>query len=110
MFGKDPDLYPPTDPEMVESKRALILTAFNTMGKQIVELRRKAQFYQELAACEVWTSLELAKAFRGSKDAVPTIEKVMIDRRVNQMDKDFSFSKAVYKEPMPSLLGQEHPT
>jgi hypothetical protein len=109
-FGKDPDLYPPTDPEMVESKRALILTEFDTLGGQIAELRRKVRFYQDLAACEVWTSLELAKAFRGNKDAIPIIERVMIDRKVIQMDPHFSFSQAIYKEPMPSLLGQEHPT
>jgi hypothetical protein len=108
MFGNDPELYPPTDPDMVESKRLLILTAFNTLGKQVFEFRKKAQFYQEVAACEVWTSLELTKAFRQREDAVAIIEKVMIDRKVNQMDPDFSFSKAIYKESMPSL-GQEHP-
>src|ERR1039457_3690161 len=108
MFGNDPELYPPTDPDMVESKRLLSLTAFNTLGKQVFEFRKKAQFYQEVAPCEVWTSLELTKAFRQREDAVAIIEKVMIDRKVNQMDPDFSFSKAIYKESMPSL-GQEHP-
>jgi hypothetical protein len=109
MFGNDPDLYPPTDSEMVESKRELILSAFNMMGKQFAELRQKVNFYQELAACEAWTTLELARALRRHNDASPIIERVMIHRKTNQMDPDFSFSGVVYKEPLPSLLGQEHP-
>jgi len=37
------------------------------------------------------------------------VEQIMIDRKVNEMDPDFSFSEKMWNQPMPSLLGREHP-
>ena len=36
-------------------------------------------------------------------------EQIVIDRKIRQMDPDYSFSKDLWNEPMPSLLGRERP-
>ena len=86
-----------------------MLTKFNSLGNRIDVLRKKVQFYQELAACESWTALEFAKALKQTSKGEEKVEQIMIDRKVNQMDPDFSFSTVMYDEPMPSLCNKERP-
>jgi hypothetical protein len=105
MFGRDPEFYPPTDPDMVESHRELVLSGFNKLGESVANLRKNNQFYQELAACEMWTALQLGTALMKLPGGDKIVEQIMIDRKVHQMDKDFSFSKEMHNEPMPSLCG-----
>lgn len=78
------------------------------MGEQIENLRNDKQFYQELAACEAWTALQAVKS-AVNRMGEEWKDHLMIERRVNMMDPDFSFSEVMYDERMPSLCGQEHP-
>ncbi len=109
LFGDAPELYPPTDPEFVKAQRILILLHLELVGLKLDKLKESVEFHQELAACEAWTSLELMKLLRGYPDTEGKIEQIMIDRKIHQMDPDFSFSKVMYDQLMPSLLGRERP-
>jgi hypothetical protein len=93
---------------LVESQRTAVLVTLNRLGWQIKNLTDKLEFYQELAACEMWTALEAIKKAT-PRMGVKWEEQVMIDRKVHQMDPDFSFSGLMYNEPKPSLLARERP-
>ena len=80
----------------------------NRLGWQIKNLSANLEFFQELAACEMWTALEAIKKAT-PRMGVKWEEQIMIDRKVHQMDPDFSFSGLMYNEPMPSLLNRERP-
>ena len=80
----------------------------NRLGWQIKNLSEKLEFFQELAACEMWTALEAIKKAT-PRMGVKWEEQIMIDCKINQMDPDFSFSGLMYNEPKPSLLCRERP-
>lgn len=93
---------------MVESQRIAVLMTLDGLGQQIENLRKQVEFYQELAACESWTALEAVRT------ATPRMgeewaRQLVIDRKIRQMDTDYSFSGEIWNEPLPSLCGQEHP-
>jgi hypothetical protein len=105
----DAIIFPPTDPDLVEAKRTEVLVTLNRLGTQIKNLRERLDFYKEFAACGEWTVLECAKLLRQQGSTAAGLEQIMIDRKVNQMDPDFSFSKDIWNEPLPSLCGRERP-
>jgi hypothetical protein len=105
----DAFLFPSTAPSLVEAQRVTVLITLDALGLQIEKLRKKVEFYQELAACEAWTALEAIKS-ANPRMGTEWSQRIVIDRKVHQMDPDFSFSKEIWNEPMPSLLGRERPT
>jgi len=86
-----------------------VLSMLNRLGYQIKNLREKLEFHQELAACEQWTAAQLAAHLKLRPGGEAKVESILIDRQVNQMDPDFSFSGEMWGEPMPSLCNRERP-
>jgi hypothetical protein len=107
----DPILYPPGDPELTRANRTYLLVLLNRLGTQIKNRQEKVEFYQELSACELWTALEFGKVLKSLPPGPERqkLEQIMIDRKVHQMDPDFSFSREMWNEPMPSLLDRKRP-
>jgi len=93
---------------MVEAQRAAVLATLNGLGQQIQNLRKKVEFYQELAACEMWTALEAIRTATPSMGS-EWAQQIAIDRKVRQMDADFSFSGEIWNDRMPSLSARERP-
>ena len=61
---------------------------------------------RQLKASPAYQKLE-RDAEAAEKSVYPQVAE--IDRKVNQMDPDFSFSKDIWNEPLPSLCGRERP-
>jgi hypothetical protein len=82
------------DPELIELRRTLRLTALETLYIRIANLKRQLasekQFHREAQAREVWTINQLLKELPQEK-----AEPILINRKVNDMDPDFSFEEAI---------------
>jgi hypothetical protein len=82
------------DPEFIELRRQARLLALETLYIRIHtlqrQLAREKEFHQEAEAREVWTINQFLK------DVPPEqAQAILIDRKVNDMDPDFSFVKAI---------------
>ena len=95
----DPDLTPPD--LLIEARRKSYLDTLNTLfaaiadkdrtiDKFATELNRTKEKLREALACQVW----LMKQFL-PHTGPEVAEHIWIERRVNIMDPDFSFRKAI---------------
>lgn len=82
------------DTEFIEMRRQLRLLALEALYRKIETLKRKLdqekQFHREAQAREVWTINQFLTQVRSDRAS-----SILIDRKVNDMDPDFSFEKAV---------------
>jgi hypothetical protein len=80
--------------EFIELTRDLRLLAlqdlFRTISTLKRELEREKQWHREAQAREVWTINQFLKHVSPEQG-----QAVLIDRKVNDMDPDFSFVKAI---------------
>ena len=83
-----------SDPEFISLRRELRLSALEALYRKIEmvqhELAQEKQFHREAQAREVWTINEFVK-----QTPSDLAEPILINRKVNDMDPDFSFERAL---------------
>jgi len=79
------------DPEFIELRRTVRLLSLELLYVEQAKLKRQIDNYREAVAREIWTWQQLS-------ELVPfeAKEKIAVERRINMMDPDFSFSKSVF--------------
>src|SRR5438128_9035058 len=84
------------DPEFIELRRETRLLALEALYRKIEmlqhDLAQEKQFHQEAQAREVWTINQFLKTLPREQ-----AEPILINRKVNDMDPDFSFEAALAK-------------
>lgn len=92
LFGNSRDYV--DDPAFIGLRRQMRLLALETIYIKIESLQRalaqEKQFHREAQAREVWTINQFLKQIPPE-----LAESILIDRKVNGMDPDFSFEKAL---------------
>jgi hypothetical protein len=82
------------DPEFIELRRQVRLLALEALYRKIEmlqqELAQEKQFHREAQAREVWTINQFLKQIPSDR-----AEPILINRKVNDMDPDFSFERAL---------------
>lgn len=89
-----------SDPEFIDLQRKLRLLALEALYRKIktlqTQLDQEKQFLREAEAREVWTINRFLKHVSYEQG-----ETILIDRKVNDMDPDFSFEKAITTKAVP---------
>ena len=88
-------MFPPCpDPELIEKNRQLVLGSLELIFMLDERRRKEIEGLQEECAAEEWLSSRL-------KAELPpdVLRAVLIDFRVNHMDSDFSFYRAIHNRP-----------
>ena len=84
------------DPEFIELRRETRLLAIEALYRKIEilqhDLAQEKQFHREGQCREVWTINQFLKALPREE-----AEPILINRKVNDMDPDFSFEAALAK-------------
>ena len=84
------------DPEFIELRRETRLLAIEALCRKIEilqhDLAQEKQFHREGQCREVWTINQFLKALPREE-----AEPILINRKVNDMDPDFSFEAALAK-------------
>ena len=82
------------DPEFIVLRRQMRLLALERLYIKIqnleADLDREKAFHREAQAREAWTVIQFLKHVSSE-----TAENVLIERKVNDMDRDFSFEQAI---------------
>jgi hypothetical protein len=83
-----------SDPEFIELHREMRLLALDALYRKVEmvqqELAQEKQFHREAQAREVWTINQFLKLMPSDH-----AETILINRKVNDMDPDFSFEQAL---------------
>lgn len=84
------------DPESIELRREIRLLTIEALYRKIEmlqhDLAQEKQFHREAQAREVWTINQFLRVLPHEE-----AEPVLINRKVNDMDPDFSFEAALAK-------------
>lgn len=85
------------DPEFIELRRKLRLTHLDWLYAKIKILEqrliREKELHRKDVAREFWTSTRLLNILEVTNPK--EVLQILIDRKVNEMDPDFSFEKAI---------------
>lgn len=83
-----------SDPEFIEIRRQMRLLTLEMLYRKIEmvqhALAQEKQFHREAQAREVWTINQFLKQIPSDQ-----AEPILINRKVNDMDPDFSFERAL---------------